>query len=97
MDDYILWMHKNSEHLSWKPDLCQLTPKNPNYNATLCNLKTNQPQTPSSHVQKSQSQLEKAHKFFEKFESFNKASDIPFSDIPDSFDLRNISGVDYSG
>jgi hypothetical protein len=45
----------------------------------------------------SEEKLSEAHKNFEKFGKYKVASDIPLAEIPDAFDLRNISGVDYAG
>ena len=40
---------------------------------------------------------EKSLKEFRKYDKYKHAKDIPNEEIPESYDLRNISGVDYSG
>ena len=41
--------------------------------------------------------FEAAHKEIQKFQKYQSAAEIPDQEIPDNFDLRNISGVNYAG
>lgn len=41
--------------------------------------------------------FEAAHKEIQKFQKYQFAAQIPDKEIPESFDLRNIDGVNYAG
>ena len=88
-----MWVNDNKDKLGWSPNPCRFSKNHTMYKKDACESKPQQlVQTSISHKQ-----LEAAHKIINKFANYSKASDIPDSSIPTSFDLRNVGGVNYAG
>lgn len=103
MDEYILYVNQNQHELGWNVNPCKLSKSNPMYKKLAYNCEKQVfPQIISNYkdiakIATNESSYEKAHKEIQKYYNYKNAASIHDKDIPESFDLRNVSGVNYAG